>query len=105
LRLSAEAGATPQPFGVAYDQVFADRIREADDFYAARIPPGLRDAERQIARQAYAGLLWTKQFYHYVVKDWLGGDPEQPARPAARAQGRNRDWVHLHNRDVISMPD
>jgi hypothetical protein len=105
LRLCAEAEVTPQPFGVAYDQVFADRIREADEFYTARIPPGLRDEERQVARQAYAGLLWSKQFYHYVVKDWLAGDPEQPAPPEARKEGRNRDWTHLYNRDVISMPD
>jgi hypothetical protein len=105
LRLSTEAEATPQPFGAAFDQVFADRIREADEFYAARIPPGLGDEERRVARQAYAGLLWTKQFYHYVVKDWLGGDPEQPVPPQTRKQGRNRDWTHLYNRDVISMPD
>jgi hypothetical protein len=105
LRLCAEAEATPQPFGEAYDQVFAERIREADEFYATRIPAGLRDEERHVARQAYAGLLWTKQFYHYVVKDWLAGDQEQPAPPDARKQGRNRDWTHLYNRDVISMPD
>jgi hypothetical protein len=105
LRLCAEKEATSQPFDAAYDQVFADRIREADDFYAAQIPPGLRDEQRQVARQAYAGLLWTKQFYHYVINDWLGGDPEQPAPPQARKEGRNRDWTHLHNRDVISMPD
>jgi hypothetical protein len=105
LRLCAEAEATSQPFGASFEQVFADRRRDADEFYAARIPPGLRDEERQVARQAYAGLLWTKEFYHYVVKDWLGGDPEQPAPPEVRKQGRNRDWTHLHNRDVISMPD
>jgi hypothetical protein len=105
LRLSAEEEATPQPFGPTFDQVFADRIREADDFYAARIPPGLANEERRVARQAYAGLLWTKQFYHYVIKDWLGGDPEQPAPPEARTQGRNHDWEHLYNRDVLSVPD
>jgi hypothetical protein len=105
LRLCAEEEATPRPFGAAFDQVFADRIREADAFYAARTPAGLRAEERQVARQAYAGLLWTKQFYHYVVKGWLGGDPGQPAPPAARMRGRNHDWPHLHNRDVISMPD
>ena len=51
------------------------------------------------------GLLWTKQFYHYVVKEWLEGDPNQPPPPASRRQGRNHDWGHLFNRDVISMPD
>jgi hypothetical protein len=69
------------------------------------MPGRLEKTEFQVARQAYAGLLWTKQFYHYVIKDWLAGDPEQPAPPEARRQGRNHDWTHLHNRDVISMPD
>ena len=57
------------------------------------------------SRQAYAGLLWSKQFYHYIVRDWLEGDPQQPPPPASRATGRNADWPHLYNRDVISMPD
>ena len=56
-------------------------------------------------RQGYAGLLWTKQFFHYVVEHWLEGDPGQPAPPAGRREGRNREWPHLYNRDVISMPD
>ena len=56
-------------------------------------------------RQAFAGLLWSKQFYHYVVKDWLDGDPAQPPPPAERRDGRNREWRHLYNADVISMPD
>ena len=59
----------------------------------------------QVARQAYAGLLWTKQFYHYAVREWLKGDPNQPAPPFERMFGRNHDWPHLFNRDVISMPD
>ena len=61
--------------------------------------------ERLVARQAYAGLLWTKQFYHYVVEDWLTGDPNLPPPPESRKGGRNADWRHLFNRDVISMPD
>jgi hypothetical protein len=105
LRLSAEEEAPPLPFGPSFAQVFADRLREADDFYAARIPGCLDQPRSAVARQAYAGLLWTKQFYHFVVKDWLDGDPQQPAPPAGRQQGRNHDWVHLYNRDVISMPD
>jgi hypothetical protein len=104
LRLCAREEATTQPFG-PFDQVFADRTGEANEFYGTCIPAGLPQAQAQVARQAYAGLLWTKQFYHYVIKDWLGGDPELPAPPEARKQGRNRDWPHLHNRDVISMPD
>jgi hypothetical protein len=121
LRLFAEEAATPEPFGAAFDQVFTDRIREADEFYAARIAASPerpeeaarispnrereRPEEAAVARQAYAGLLWTKQFYHYVVKDWLSGDPEQPAPAESRKARRNHDWPHLHNRDVISMPD
>ena len=65
----------------------------------------LADEERRVARQAYAGLLWSKQFYHYVVEDWLDGDPDQPPPPEPRKHGRNHDWPHLFNRDVISMPD
>jgi hypothetical protein len=105
LRLFSEDEAPPQPFGPAFEQVFADRLREADAFFATRIPPQLPEPARQVARQAYAGLLWTKQFYHYVTRDWLAGDPEQPPPPEGRMQGRNADWPHLHNRDVLSMPD
>ena len=67
----------------------------------------LSDEEKLVSRQSYAGLLWTKQFYHYIIKDWLIGDPEQPAPPESRAQGRNSEpeWRHLFNRDIISMPD
>src|SRR5690606_26462419 len=86
------------------DDVFAARIREADEFYAHRIGPGT-PAEIQVVRQAYAGLLWSKQFYHYIVADWLNGDAYQPPPPPNRKLGRNHDWTHLYNRDVISMPD
>jgi hypothetical protein len=105
LRLCAAEEATAQPFGPSFDAIFADRMREADEFYAAHIPGRLGPQECQVARQAYAGLLWTKQFYHYVIKSWLTGDPDQPAPPESRKEGRNRDWTHLYNRDVISMPD
>src|SRR5262249_15663212 len=60
---------------------------------------------KNVSRQAYAGLLWSKQFYHYVVKEWLNGDPEQPPPPESRKHGRNADWKNLFSRDVISMPD
>ncbi|MFN8587646.1 MAG: glucosidase [Candidatus Eisenbacteria bacterium] len=105
LRLASAASASPAPFGDAFDAVFAARIAECDAFWDARIPAQLDAAERRVARQAYAGLLWSKQFYFYVVKEWLEGDPALPPPPPARAQGRNRDWSHLYNRDVISMPD
>src|SRR6185436_1947983 len=76
-----------------------------DEFYA-RISPGHPTREQHnVVRQAYAGLLWSKQFYHYVVEDWLEGDPAAAPPPPGRAKGRNSEWKHLHSRDVISMPD
>jgi len=88
-----------------FDEVFDARQREADEFYATVLPETVSDDGRRVARQALAGLLWSKQFYHYVVKDWLDGDPTQPPPPAGRRHGRNREWTHLYNADVISMPD
>lgn len=87
------------------DALFDRRICEADEFYSERGCDQLSAAERNVIRQAYAGLIWSKQFYHYVVSDWLRGDPAMPPPPAARLQGRNADWTHLYSRDVISMPD
>jgi len=106
LRLASQAIAgTRAPFGAAFDRVFRERLQETDAFYESRVPATATDEERRIARQANAGLLWTKQFFHYVVKHWLEGDPAQPTPPAERRGGRNADWHHLYNRDVISMPD
>lgn len=105
LRLYAEGEAPPVVFGPDFERVLAERRHEADCFYAIHMPAGLGPEERRVMRQAYAGLLWTKQFFHYVVKDWLEGDPLQPPPPASRWHGRNHDWLHLFNRDVISMPD
>ena len=85
------------------DALFERRTAEADEFYGDLLAGS--DAARAVMRQAYAGLLWTKQFYHYSVTDWLEGDPAQPPPPAGRQNGRNHDWTHLYNRDVISMPD
>ena len=98
LRLSATPAGGGQP-----DELIEQRIREADEFYKEVLT--CIEGASAIARQAYAGLLWTKQFFHYSVADWLEGDPGQPAPPAIRAHGRNADWTHLYNRDVISMPD
>ena len=94
-RFSAKASAASWPSG----------RQESDEFYAQIIPAELGPQERLIARQAYAGLLWTKQFYHYVVEDWLTGDPNFPPPPESRKTGRNADWHHLFNRDVLSVPD
>jgi len=104
LRLSADADAPAKPFA-DFDATFELRRREAEDYYAAHIPAQLSADEKRVVRQAYAGLLWSKQFYHYVVKDWLDGDPDQPPPPESRKSGRNSDWRHLFNRDVISIPD
>lgn len=92
-------------FSDDFDQVFDARLNEADEYYDKRIDSKL-DAERKaIMRQAYAGLLWTKQFYHYSVSTWLDGDPNGMPAPDSRKSGRNHEWRHLFNRDVISMPD
>ena len=88
-----------------FEKVFAERVKESRLFMATKCAPGLDAERRNIIRQAYASLLWSKQFYHYDVKRWLCGDPAQPAPPRARKAGRNSDWQHLFNGDVISMPD
>ncbi len=93
-----------QPFGRGFDNVFRRRIEETEEFYAAVQKPDLSEDERLVQRQALAGMLWTKQLYYYDIPQWLRGDPILPA-PDARKNGRNGDWDHLHNFDVISMPD
>jgi len=87
------------------DKVFATRLKEADEFYQKIIPLDLSEDAKSVMRQSLAGLLWSKQFYHYVVRQWLEGDPAQPPPPQKRKQGRNHEWRHLYNADVISMPD
>ena len=107
--------ATSESFGPNFDAVFEQRRRECDEFYQT-IPGAhvrasddagllLASEHENISRQAYAGLLWSKQFYHIVVEDWLRGDPEQPAPPKERQTARNADWGHVYIRDVLSMPD
>ena len=97
--------ANSEWFGPEFAATLTARQAEADEFYATVVPPAASPEQREVARRAYAGMLWSKQFYHYVVKDWLDGDPSQPPPPASRRNGRNADWPHLFNRDVISMPD
>jgi hypothetical protein len=104
LRL-ARSRRAEEPFDASFDGLFAERIREADEFYSTVIPTDLAPDARNVMRQALAGMLWSKQFYHYVVRDWLKGDPGAPAPPAERVNGRNHEWSHLYNADVISMPD
>ena len=93
------------PLGPEFEEIFNVRQQEADEFYATVIPQHLSADAQNVMRQAFAGMLWSKQFYHYVVRDWLNGDPAQPAPPQERKHGRNHEWGHLFNADVISMPD
>jgi hypothetical protein len=94
-----------EPLGDGFDEIFQQRIAEAEAFYRRIIPAGLSPQAHSIARQAYAGLLWSKQFYYYVVEDWLAGDANMPPPPPSRKNGRNSVWWDLFNRDVRSMPD
>jgi len=104
-RLVRSDHAPDQPFDDRFPDTFQQRRRETDRFYGEVIPDELDEEETEISRQAYAGLLWTKQFYFYDVRRWLEGDPNQPNPPSMRRSGRNNSWEHLHNQDVISMPD
>ncbi|HEX9246666.1 MAG TPA: glucosidase, partial [bacterium] len=85
--------------------VFAARRAEADAFYQRFGPAEMSEDARRVQRQAFAGLLWSKQYYHYTVEEWLDGDPAGPPPPESRKSGRNADWRHLDNSEVISMPD
>jgi len=102
VRFAPEARA--EPFA-DFDTVVDGRAAEADTYWDAVHPPSLSDDERRVQRQALAGLLWSKQFYHYDVFRWLLGDRTQPTPPAERWKGRNRRWKNLSNADVILMPD
>ncbi len=87
------------------ERVFVERKKEADEFYLGIIPNNLTEDAKNVMRQSLAGMLWAKQFYHYVVKTWLEGDDRFPAPPRERLKNRNSQWKHLYNDDVISMPD
>ncbi len=91
------------PFAEEFEQVFLARQQETDAFYQTFVPQGCSGDRQQIQRQAFAGLLWTKQYYHFVIEDWLRGDPAHP-RPY-RHKARNTEWQHLFNDDILSMPD
>jgi hypothetical protein len=105
LRMNETSPEQGDAFGPAFEEIFATRVDEADEFYATVLPATLSDDATRVARQALAGLLWSKQYYHYVVKNWIDGDPAQPAPPRGREKGRNHEWTHLYNSDVMSMPD
>ncbi|HEY7369492.1 MAG TPA: glucosidase, partial [Thermoanaerobaculia bacterium] len=106
LRLRLNPVASPAaPFGAEFDRIFEERIAEAEDFYATVCPEALSPDAHAVQRQAYAGMLWCKQYYGYEVRRWLQGDPGQPPPPSERQHGRNAHWRHLYNADVLSMPD
>jgi hypothetical protein len=109
LRLTDQDPATPAVqsglFGQAFENTFAARIAEADEFYAQRAPQRSSEDSKRVQRQAFAGLLWSKQFYHYDVRTWLEGDPDYPPPPPERLNGRNHEWTHLYNADVLAIPD
>jgi hypothetical protein len=100
-----EGGLGGSIFGSEFDRIFATRKHEADEFYRRITPFSLSEDMRNVQRQAFAGMLWSKQFYHYIVEDWLKGDRNAPAPPPARKKARNHEWFHLHNEDILSMPD
>ena len=91
--------------GDDFFDVLENRRKEADEFYDVIVPDEVLEDDRAVMRQAYAGLLWSKQFYHYIIDVWLEGDPDMNAPPERRKAGRNSDWHHLFSRDILSMPD
>jgi hypothetical protein len=101
----AEGVPGSNDFVAGFDAMFATRQKEAEDFYTSRIPKDLSAGAKNVMRQAFSGMLWSKQFYHFDVRTWLEGDPAGPPPPEERLKGRNKDWTHLYNDDIISMPD
>jgi hypothetical protein len=93
------------PFGKHYDSIFVKRKKEADEFYRRVCPYTIPEDLLAIQRQAFSGMLWTKQFYYYVIEEWLNGDPLCPTPPESRKHGRNHNWIHVYNEDILSMPD
>jgi hypothetical protein len=104
IRLRLTTGPSAKPFGQGFNTLFAERLQEADEFYASVIPRSLDEDSKNVMRQAIAGMLWSKQFYYYDVDRWLeehGADPFNPIRRAPR----NDHWHHMYNKDIVSMPD
>src|SRR5713226_2144900 len=105
LRLTNISPTSGQPLDGNFERTFDERRAEAEEFYRTVIPDAIDPDRKNIMRQASAGLLWSKQFYHYDVSRWLKGDPAGADPPRGRLNGRNHEWRHLYNADVISMPD
>jgi hypothetical protein len=93
------------PIEGEFDHTFEQRKAEAEEFYRSVMPEAINEDRKNVMRQALAGLLWSKQYYQYEVERWLKGDPASPDPPPERWHGRNKDWLHLYNADIISMPD
>lgn len=104
LRLSANTNEA-DPFGDDFATIFDRRLAEADGFYEGLAKDTESPEVKMIQRQAYAGMLWSKQFFNYVVEDWLAGDPVGPPPPAERLSGRNKNWKHMYAANVLTMPD
>jgi hypothetical protein len=104
LRLRLTNKKSENPFG-DFPSIFKTREKEADAFYEALQQEMNSEDEKMVQRQAFAGMLWSKQFFYFDVEQWLKGDPSQPSPPVERLNGRNHEWMHLNNADVISMPD
>jgi Mannosylglycerate hydrolase MGH1-like glycoside hydrolase domain len=105
LRLARDDASLAPDLATGFERTLAEREREADEFYRTLRPEDATDDEAAVMRQAFAGMVWSQQFYHYDVARWLDGDPAQPQPPAARKDGRNAGWRHLDNHDIIAMPD
>jgi len=105
LRLVSSFAPQQERFGSDFEDIFAQRKAECADFYTSIVPAEASADEHAIITQSYAGLLWTKQFYYYSVREWLEGDPTQPTPSDSRRRQRNNEWEHLYNRDIISVPD
>jgi hypothetical protein len=104
IRLRLAQNFSGNPFA-DFDSIFSQRIAEADEFYSELQKEISSADERNVQRQAFAGMIWSKQFYNYDVRDWLAGDSAQPPPPPERKHGRNSDWQHLNTAEIISMPD
>jgi hypothetical protein len=103
LRFARDVSGKTPDLGAGFERIHTDRSREADEYYATLTPEGSSDDEAAVMRQAFAGMVWSQQFYHYDVARWLDGDTVPP--PVTRKSGRNADWRHLNNHDIIAMPD
>ncbi len=105
LRPKGAKPAAPEALGSDFDKVMAQRLADADEFYTELTPAGASADEALVMRQAFAGMLWSKQLYYYDVTRWLEGDPTQPTPPPSRRYGRNSRWQNFDSFDIMSMPD